>query len=101
LGIDQDPEALEAAREYLSTACPDTAWQLALGNFAKIEEIARKNGFEQVDGILFDLGVSSHQLETSERGFSFNQPGPLDMRMNPDIAVKAADLVKRLKQRRA
>lgn len=93
LGIDCDPEAIKAARKYLASACPDTCWRLAQGNFKNLKQIAEDNGFGKVDGVLFDLGVSSHQLETASRGFSFNLEGPLDMRMDPTLGVAAADLV--------
>lgn len=77
LGIDQDPEAQAPVR----------------GNFAHLKEIADKAGFNSVSGVLFDLGVSSHQLETDYRGFSFNKEAKLDMRMNPMVGLTAADLV--------
>lgn len=93
LAIDCDPEALKAASEYLSSACPSTYWQLAQGNFAHLKKIAHEHGFIKIDGILFDLGVSSYQLQTPARGFSFNLEGPLDMRMDPSLKVTAADLV--------
>ncbi|TSC54407.1 MAG: 16S rRNA (cytosine1402-N4)-methyltransferase [Microgenomates group bacterium LiPW_31] len=93
LAIDCDPEAIEAARERLSTACPDASWRLTQGNFKDLTKIAGKYGFEKIDGVLFDLGVSSYQLETPQRGFSFNLEGPLDMRMDPSLEVTAADLV--------
>lgn len=64
------------------------------GNFAEIEKIARENNFFPVDGILFDLGLSMHQIKSSERGFSYqNADEPLDMRINLGIKVKASDIV--------
>ncbi|MCX6725801.1 MAG: 16S rRNA (cytosine(1402)-N(4))-methyltransferase RsmH [Candidatus Shapirobacteria bacterium] len=101
LGIDCDPEALDYAREHLSAACPfpdksrelDVSWLLARGNFKDIDKIAKENNFDKVDGILLDLGVSSYQLETPERGFSFNNDSILDMRMDPDLKVTAKDLI--------
>lgn len=101
LGIDVDPEAIEAAREYLSQACPSSIknrglivpWRLAQDNFAHLKEIALEEKFIPVAGVLFDLGVSSHQLKTPGRGFSFNAEEPLDMRMDPSLSVTAADLV--------
>ena len=101
LGIDQDPEAVSYASERLKNAqaCPDLLPpKLVQSNFAEIDKVAKEFGFEKVAGILFDLGVSSHQLETSNRGFSFNQEGPLDMRMNPNLSVTAKDLVNGLNE---
>lgn len=104
LALDVDPEAIKSAREYLSTACPvpdglmaklepNASWCLAKGNFKDLKKIAKEHGFEKADGILFDLGVSSHQLEALERGFSFKSKALLDMRMDPDLKVTAADLL--------
>ena len=91
-GIDQDPQAVKIARQRLHP----THAKVVLGNFADLETIAREHGFTAVDGILFDLGVASFQLDTAARGFSFQADAPLDMRMNPDLAVTAADLVNAL-----
>jgi len=106
LGIDQDPEAIEAAGEHLASACPvprlrelDVRYRLARGNFSQLKEIAFKEGFDKVGGILFDLGVSSYQIDTANRGFSFDRSGPLDMRMDPDLKVTAADLINGLTER--
>lgn len=92
LGIDVDSNAINFVKERLK----NDAVTLVLGNFRDIKEIAQKNGFENVDGILFDLGVSSHQLDTPDLGFSFKDDGPLDMRMDKNLAVTAKDLVNAL-----
>lgn len=100
LGLDCDPEALNHARESLSAACPalrsgglKASWCLVKANFKDLAKIAQDNGFSQADGVLLDLGVSSYQLNTPNRGFSFQSDGPLDMRMDPELKVTAADLI--------
>jgi len=93
LSIDCDPAAVEQSKRHLKRACPNAFYKIVLANFSKLKEIAVEKGFGQVQGILFDLGVSSHQLETAERGFSFQREAPLDMRMDPNLAVTAADLL--------
>jgi len=96
VGIDRDPEALEVARHRLARF--GGRLQLVHGNFAVLKMLLDKLGLREVDGVLFDLGVSSLQLQRPERGFSFQLPGPLDMRMDPGQEQTAADLVNRLSE---
>lgn len=81
LCIDQDSEALEFARARLAPFGRRVSF--AHGNFRDLAELAHTEGFEGVDGILMDLGISSLQVDRAERGFAFGQEGPLDMRMDP------------------
>jgi 16S rRNA (cytosine1402-N4)-methyltransferase len=80
LGLDRDPTALEAAGRRLAGFGDRVT--LVHARFSELDEVARTAGFEGVQGILFDLGVSSAQLDVEERGFSFNGSAPLDMRMD-------------------
>jgi len=80
IGIDTDLEAIALARENLSSYGDRVS--LIHGNFADMSEILSQQGVSQVDGIIIDLGVSSLQLDTPDRGFSFRNDGPLDMRMD-------------------
>ncbi|MCL5411622.1 MAG: 16S rRNA (cytosine(1402)-N(4))-methyltransferase RsmH [Patescibacteria group bacterium] len=95
LGIDMDPEALKIARKTLEdcSEAKTKRFTLEQENFANLREIAERNDFLNVSGILFDLGLSSFQLDYSPRGFSFKRAEPLDMRMDPSLGVTAADLV--------
>ena len=90
LGIDADQLALDSARVSLRAFAGRVA--LIHTYFDHIGEAAHENGFDQVDGILFDLGVSSPQLEDPSRGFSFSHDGPLDMRLGPGD-ITAADIL--------
>ncbi len=91
LGIDADPVALEAAGRTLSGF--GAAVVLAQANFSGLGQVCREHGFAANDGILFDLGVSSMQLDTAERGFSFQREAPLDMRFDSGAGPSAADIV--------
>jgi len=91
LGIDADPEAIAVARARLEAYKSSTL--LISDNFTNLRAIATKYDFSPVHGILFDLGLSSLQLESSGRGFSFQCDEPLDMRLSPGQEVTAADIV--------
>ncbi len=91
LGIDADPEAIKIARVRLEAFSDSTL--LINENFVNLQAICYKHDFLPVHGILFDLGLSSIQLNGSGRGFSFQHDAPLDMRLNPDQELTAADIV--------
>jgi 16S rRNA (cytosine1402-N4)-methyltransferase len=94
LGIDADPAAIDAGRARLAPFGDRVI--LANAFFDDLARLAAEAGLAAVDGILLDLGVSSPQLDTGERGFSFRQDAPLDMRLGPAAGGTAADLVNSL-----
>ncbi|NBI16089.1 16S rRNA (cytosine(1402)-N(4))-methyltransferase RsmH [Neglecta sp. X4] len=94
LSIDQDPDAIAAGGERLAKYPQSTVIR---GNFAQMKELAQEHGIEAADGILLDIGVSSHQLDAPERGFSYHHDAPLDMRMS-QAGLSARDLVNTLPQ---
>jgi 16S rRNA (cytosine1402-N4)-methyltransferase len=95
IGIDKDPYALELAEERLGERV-----QYLQGTFAEIERLRTKKIIQAADGILLDIGVSSYQIDTPERGFSFQQEGPLDMRMDQDGGVTAKSIIASWPERR-
>jgi 16S rRNA (cytosine1402-N4)-methyltransferase len=88
LGLDADPEAIERARRRLSHFGSSVA--LVNANFREIDAVCKERGFDPVNGVLFDLGLSSIQLASSPRGFSFQREGPLDMRFGPNQETTAS-----------
>jgi 16S rRNA (cytosine1402-N4)-methyltransferase len=91
IGIDQDQEALQAAGRRLADF--GTAARLVHGNFGELEQHLDRLGSPALDGFILDLGVSSHQLDSAGRGFSFQQDAPLDMRMDTSCGETAAELL--------
>jgi len=91
IGMDQDPEAIERSR--VSLAAYSDRVHIRHGNFRELARVLSGLGYEKVDGVLLDLGVSWFHLKTPERGFSFQLDGPLDMRMDTGRPQTAADLV--------
>jgi 16S rRNA (cytosine1402-N4)-methyltransferase len=97
IGIDFDPANLERARAALSRVGEN--FTLVHNNFAALPTVLAQLGVERVDGVLADVGVASTQIDDPDRGFSYRQPGPLDMRMDPTRGQPASALINRMSER--
>ena len=91
IGIDRDPEALARAKTRLAAFGDRVTFAHAV--YDEIADVVAEAGFRTVSGVLFDLGVSSMQLDLADRGFAYAQDAPLDMRMNPEDELTAADIL--------
>ena len=97
IAIDRDPQAIASAPEALRS---DPRFELIRGESAQLEKFIEERGLSgSVDGVLLDLGVSSPQLDEAGRGFSFLRDGPLDMRMDPETGISAADWLARVDEK--
>jgi 16S rRNA (cytosine1402-N4)-methyltransferase len=97
VGIDRDPQSLEASRSYLAPFGERVV--LVRDDFKNLAAVLERLGHASVRGVLLDLGVSSPQLDEAERGFSYRNDGPLDMRMDPTDTISAHDVVNNYDQR--
>ncbi|MCK9594602.1 MAG: 16S rRNA (cytosine(1402)-N(4))-methyltransferase RsmH [Candidatus Omnitrophica bacterium] len=97
IGIDRDQESIRLAQERIAALGQANA-QFVYGNFSDIDTLLKGLNVDSVDGILFDLGVSSFQLQNAERGFSFQSEGPLDMRLDRNSYICAYDLINNLNE---
>ncbi|MCW9012685.1 MAG: 16S rRNA (cytosine(1402)-N(4))-methyltransferase RsmH [Gammaproteobacteria bacterium] len=89
LAIDQDPQAVAVAEQRFGQ---EPRFEIVRANFESLADVVAERGLKQkIDGVLLDIGVSSPQLDDASRGFSFLKPGPLDMRMNPEVGQSAAE----------
>ncbi|MDD5724580.1 MAG: 16S rRNA (cytosine(1402)-N(4))-methyltransferase RsmH [Candidatus Omnitrophica bacterium] len=96
IGIDRDENSLGICRKRLAEF--EGSVEFAHANFSDLDEVLSARGVEKIDGIIFDLGISSYQLRDPQRGFSFQEEGPLDMRLDQDSYICAYDLVNNLNE---
>ena len=99
LSLDKDDEALLTCEKKREENKKKDQWKIIKADFSDISTVLKKEGVEKVDGILADLGVSSYQLDTPERGFSYAKDGPLDMRMDKSAALTAEEVINRYSEK--
>ncbi len=97
IGLDRDENSLAVCRQRLSEF--NGSYELVHANFVDLDQVLEKLGITGIDGIVFDLGISTYQLKDIERGFSFQEEGPLDMRMDKSSYITAYDLLNNLDER--
>lgn len=93
IGIDQDPDAIDATSRRLEGDLASGRLRILRGNFGNAQALLSSAGIQSVHGLLLDLGISSHQIDTAERGFSYSAEGELDMRMDTESTLSASDLI--------
>ncbi|MDF2987189.1 MAG: S-adenosyl-methyltransferase MraW [Eubacterium sp.] len=98
IGLDQDEFAVETSTKRLEEISSDAKFEIVNTNFKNISAACEQLGISQVDGILLDLGVSSHQLDEASRGFSYQQDAPLDMRMDRNSKLSAYEVVNQYRE---
>ncbi|MFA6130031.1 MAG: 16S rRNA (cytosine(1402)-N(4))-methyltransferase RsmH [Candidatus Omnitrophota bacterium] len=96
IGIDRDEDSLAVCRQRLSEF--SGSYEFVHANFVDVDQVLENLGIDKIDGIVFDLGISTYQLKDAERGFSFQQEGPLDMRLDKSSYISAYDLVNNLNE---
>lgn len=95
ISLDKDDDAISFCRSQREKEKNKDRWHIVKSSFSDFPEVLRQKGIEKIDGLLADLGVSSHQLDTPRRGFSYVHDGPLDMRMDTSSETTAATVVNR------
>ena len=93
IGIDQDADALQAAQQKLQVFDGKVQINCIKSNYRQIKSVFEQLGIKKADGILLDIGVSSYQLDTLERGFTYKEEAPLDMRMDREALISAKNVV--------
>lgn len=96
IGIDRDEDSLAICRQRLSEF--KGACEFVHANFSELDQVLEKLGINNIDGVIFDLGISTYQLKDAQRGFSFKEEGPLDMRLDKSSYISAYDLVNNLNE---